>query len=144
MSQKYVNRLRKLTESERVYHELKDEEGFISKEKVLQALSLIITSGESNVPSPSPQDSSPIPHPQSEDNLAPQLSEAQLDEPSEQKTSRKAGFFATDYDEETLEELLTQVTNRSNDPMNQETFVHFFILSTLTLVKKRRRTDQES
>jgi serine/threonine protein kinase len=144
MGEKYVNRLRKLTESERVYHELKDEEGFISKEKILQALNLIIPSGESNVPSPH-EDSSEQPHTHSEHKITPQLAEAQQEvvEEHELEMSRRT-HVPTDYDEETLEELLTQVTNRSNDPMNHETFVHFFILSTLTLVKKRRRTEEDA
>jgi hypothetical protein len=140
MGQKYVTRLRKLTESERVYHELKDEDGFISKEKILQALNLIISSGEStetaaDVPSHSPcPDLQPhIPHSPSE----------QLAETQEVKVEAEQQRRNQEYDEETLEELLTQVTNRSNDPMNHETFVHFFILSTLTLVKKRRRTEED-
>lgn len=122
----YIQRLHKLTESEKVYNDLKDEEGFISRDKILHALNLIVSSGEST--------SLSLP---SEHKLLPEASPEHVDHGGGQQS-----HGSCEYDEETLEELLTQVTNCSNDPMNHETFVHFYILSTLTLVKKRRRRSE--
>jgi hypothetical protein len=131
MGQQYVSRLQKLTESERIYHDLKDEEGFISRDKILLALNLI-TSGGSSTHSNSTLSTA------EKEKTIPELALA------EGEAQREANNGSAEYDEESLQELMTQVSNRSNDPMNHETFVHFYVMSTLTLIKKRRRPNHET
>jgi serine/threonine protein kinase len=137
MGRQYVSRLQKLTESERIYHDLKDEEGFISRDKILLALNLITSGGSSTHSTPSVEEGE-------ERRIPPEVILAEEEGANGTLAPSGATNGSAEYDEESLEELLTQVSNCSNDPMNRETFVHFYIMSTLTLIKKRRRSDHET